>query len=256
MEVQTTTMLIILFAGIIFTTFMFGYRKVSEGQTFDMERYAKTLGYVALLALGSYVATGLVPDFAAILAQLEQGIPNAQEILALATAVLFGVINFFLKKTSPAAPAQMVKPAVSTPSVLVPAYLNYGLGKVLGIYGHSALANPPRPSQTFDINMIPTLFFDVEVVRSGTIAMQLIIDNIIQKKWMPDMQGLEPYQTTDLGVIGAIQPYAFNIWYNEQTPGEHTINIWLGYYDVAGKNPVWVSNNIFKVTLTGKKSPE
>jgi hypothetical protein len=123
MEVQTTTMLIILFAGIIFTTFMFVYRKVSEGQTFDMERYAKTLGYVAILALGSYVATGLVPDFAAILAQLEQGIPNAQEILALATAVLFGVVNFFLKKTAPPVPAQVAKPSfvpMAEPAPVIP----------------------------------------------------------------------------------------------------------------------------------------
>jgi hypothetical protein len=245
-------MLIILFAGIIFTTFMFVYRKVSEGQTFDMERYAKTLGYVAILALGSYVATGLVPDFAAILVQLEQGIPNAPELLALVTAIVFGIINFFLKKTGIDAPVQTVKPATA-PAGVSPPVSNYGIGKVLGIYGHSALANPPLPAQTFDINMIPTLFFNVEVVRSGTITMQLIIDNIIQKKWMPNMQGLEPYQTTNMGPVGAIQPYAFNIWYNEQTPGEHTINILLGYYDVAGKNPVWVSNDVFKVTLTGKK---
>jgi hypothetical protein len=255
MDVQTQLVMILLFGGIIYTTVMFGYRKLSQGQAFDLQRYATTLGYVALLALGSYIATGLIPDFAAILVQLEQGIPNAPELMALATSVGLGIINLFYKKqTGTTTPVPTIKPvAASIPQPVAATPSNYGIGKVLGIYGGSAKGNEPRMTQSYDVNMIPAMFFDVEVVKAGVVAMELIIDNVVQKKWMPDMQGEEPYQTGKFDVVGSKLAYPFSIWYPQAVVGEHTVNILLGYYDKDGKNPVWVSQTNCKITFTGVK---
>lgn len=255
MDGQTTTTMIILFGGIIYTTAMFVYRKLSQGQTFDLQRYALTLGYVALLAIGAYMATGIMPNFEQILLQLEEGLPDAPALMALMVSVGLGIVNFLYKKqTQPATPTTTIQPAVAAPAQpQVVAPQTFGIGKVLGIYGGSASANPPQQSYTCDVNQVPTMFFEVEVIRSGVAAMELVIDNIIQKKWMPDMQGNEPYQTAKFDPVGARLPYAFTIWSNEVTVGEHSVNILLGYYDANGQNPTWTSNNQFKITFTGTK---
>jgi hypothetical protein len=118
MDIQTTAAMVLLIAGILYVTAMFVYRKITEGQVFDLQRYATTLGYVAMVAVGAYIVTGVVPDFNAVLAEVEQGIPEGAALLTVATSFIFGLINFLLKKakTSPTAVAVSAsKPTVGVP---------------------------------------------------------------------------------------------------------------------------------------------
>jgi hypothetical protein len=118
MDIQTTASMVLLIAGILYVTAMFVYRKITEGQVFDLQRYATTLGYVAMVAVGAYIVTGVVPDFNAVLGEVEQGIPEGAALLTVVTSFIFGLINFFLKKakTSPTATAvAAAKPTAGVP---------------------------------------------------------------------------------------------------------------------------------------------
>ena len=92
-------MLSIMVGGIIFVTGMYFFRKVTAGEAFSIEKYGQTLGYVSLLAVGAYVATGAIPDFNAILIQLSEEIPEASAVATLGFSVLLGLYNKLMKST-------------------------------------------------------------------------------------------------------------------------------------------------------------
>lgn len=243
--------MILLFGGIIYVTAMFIYRKIAEGEKFDLAKYGQTFGYVAIVAVTAYLATGALPNFEEILATIfSAGIPNLDAILALATALLLGIIQKIFKISAAKQQAsQVVTPA--TPTAEVP---KYGKGKILGIYGGSASGDTPKQAVSFDVNMVPRLFIDVQVIEAGVAAMQLVIDGIIQKSWNPDQAGKEPF--IDVMFNSGIQPYAIYMPGTYRLPGDHTVSIRMGYFDKNGMNPTWVSIDNFKVALTGTKFQE
>ena len=256
METLTTQFIvtmILLFGGIIYVTAMFIYRKIAEGEQFDLAKYGQTFGYVAIVAVTAYLATGALPNFEEILATIfSAGIPNLDAILALATALLLGIIQKIFKISAAKQQAsQVVTPASPSAPAEVP---KYGKGKILGIYGGSASGDTPKPSLSFDVNMVPRLFIDVQVIEAGVAAMQLVIDGIIQKQWNPDQQGKEPF--IDVMFTSGIQPYAIYVPGTYRTSGDHSVSIRMGYFDKNGQNPTWVSIDNFKMTLTGTKFQE
>jgi hypothetical protein len=111
MDLQLTLTYLLLFAGVLYVTIMFLYRRVTAGEQFDAQKYATTFGYVALVAIGAYVVTGALPDFNDVYLQLQAGIPEGAEILTLLTTVLIGIIQK-LFKAKPVSTLPVVKPQV------------------------------------------------------------------------------------------------------------------------------------------------
>lgn len=248
-ETQFILTMVLLFGGIIYVTAMFVFRKLSEGEKFDLAKYAQTLGYVAIVAIMAYLATGALPNFEEILANLfAVGIPSIDAILTLATALLLGIIQKLFKLQGAKTGTVVATPATPKPTT---GGQNAGKGKVLGIYGGSAMGATPQQSVTFDINMIPTLFFNVATSSPGPVGMQLIIDGIIQKKWMPDFSSNDAMVIAKFPDNPSTLPFAFTLFSNFRVAGEHTVSIRLGYVDNEGKNPVWTSLDTYKITLTG-----
>ena len=101
----------ILVGGILFVTGMYFFRKITAGEQFDLKRYGETLGYVTLLAVGAYVATGIIPDFTAILAKLEAGLPESSTIMTLAVTTGLAIYNKIIKLTgAPTEPTATTDP--------------------------------------------------------------------------------------------------------------------------------------------------
>jgi hypothetical protein len=251
-DTQFIITLILLLGGILYVSAMAIYRKISGGEQFDLQKYGQTFGYVAIVAVGAFIATGVLPNFDEILTQvLSVPLPSINELLILATAVFTGIVQKVYK-------IQVAKKedAVATPAQPAPGTIpgqNAGKGKVLGIYGGSAKGSLPQQTLVIDVNMVPTLFFDVSVLAAGPIAMQLIIDGIIQKKWLPDTGSDDGVVTAKFmqEQVGLSLPYAFQLASNFRTPGEHSVAIRLGYFDTVGKISGWFSLDTYKITLTG-----
>lgn len=129
-----------------------------------------------------------------------------------------------------------------------------GICKVLGIYGHSA-GQTPQQSLEFDVNMIPTLFFDIECVETGTVAMKLVIDNIMQKKWMPDTSIESGIRTTKMGTVGQKMPMSFVFPPDRRTPGDHAIVVMTGTSTVNDEVN-WLKQDKFTIKFTGEKFAE
>jgi hypothetical protein len=89
-DTQTIITMAVLFAGIVYVTAMYIYRKATAGETFNLESYAKTFGYVAIVAVVAYITTGVLPDFNALLTQILASFPDSGTVLAgISTIIIY-----------------------------------------------------------------------------------------------------------------------------------------------------------------------
>ena len=116
-DMQLTITALLLISGVLYVSLMFIYRRLTAGETFDLQKYALTFGYVALLAVGAYIVAGAVPDFNAIFIQVQEGIPDSAGVLTLLTTVLIGIIQQLFKRTSGTSvtTTAAVKPTAAVP---------------------------------------------------------------------------------------------------------------------------------------------
>jgi hypothetical protein len=254
-DTQFIITMMLLLGGIVYVTAMFVYRKIAQGESFDLQKYGQTFGYVAIVALIAYVTTGALPNFEEILNQvLESGIPGLDAILTLATALIIGIVQKVSRIGTTTTTTAVVSSTSGTTANSTS--VSTGAGKVQGIYGGSARGDTPKAAITYDVNMVPTLFFDIQASATGAAAAQLIIDNVIQKEFMPDTQGVEPMITVKFNAIGEILPVAFYLDQKYRTTGDHSISLRMGRFDAKGLISEWVSLDTFKLTLTGTKFTE
>lgn len=99
-DTQTIVTVAVLFAGIIYTTVMYIYRKATAGEAFDLEKYALTFGYVAIVAVAAYITTGVLPDFDAFLTQILASFPDSGTVLAGISTIIIYVFHQGTKKTA------------------------------------------------------------------------------------------------------------------------------------------------------------
>jgi hypothetical protein len=102
----------------------------------------------------------------------------------------------------------------------MPAIFDPGEVTIPGIYGHSASGGVPQPEQTFDVNQVPTMFFDYQVVKPGSPVFAVLIDGQLIK---------DSVNNTNLPPPGQKRPYAFWIPMKYRTPGRHEITVEFGY---------------------------
>ena len=89
-DTQTIITMAVLFAGIVYVTAMYIYRKATAGETFNLESYAQTFGYVAIVAVAAYITTGVLPDFNALLTQILASFPDSGTVLAgISTIIIY-----------------------------------------------------------------------------------------------------------------------------------------------------------------------
>ena len=89
-DTQTIITMAVLFAGIVYVTAMYIYRKATAGETFNLESYAQTFGYVAIVAIVAYITTGVLPDFNALLTQILASFPDSGTVLAgISTIIIY-----------------------------------------------------------------------------------------------------------------------------------------------------------------------
>jgi multisubunit Na+/H+ antiporter MnhE subunit len=102
---STELTMAVMSGGIAYVTIMFFYNKVKNGETFNASQYAETLGYISLVAVAAYVANGVIPDFGAILQQVQASTPDSSTLLALITAVLAYFYKHFTSSSAVAVPS-------------------------------------------------------------------------------------------------------------------------------------------------------
>lgn len=119
-DISTIATMAVLAGGIIYVSAMFFYRKIKSGETFNAEKYALTFGYIALVAVATYITTNVIPDFDAILTQVSSGLPDNGTILALLTAVGAWLYKHFTSTSAATAttPAQTVATITAAKSTL------------------------------------------------------------------------------------------------------------------------------------------
>ena len=89
-DTQTIITMAVLFAGIVYVTAMYIYRNATAGETFNLESYAQTFGYVAIVAIVAYITTGVLPDFNALLTQILASFPDSGTVLAgISTIIIY-----------------------------------------------------------------------------------------------------------------------------------------------------------------------
>ena len=88
-DISTIATMAVLAGGIIYVSAMYFYRRITAGETFSLEKYAQTFGYIALVSVAAYIATSALPDFDSILTQVTAsgGTGDTGTILALLTTV-------------------------------------------------------------------------------------------------------------------------------------------------------------------------
>lgn len=263
-DVQNLLLWAILLGGLFYQTTMFIFRAIQGGEQFSLQKYALTYGYVAILAVITYFATGSIPGVDAVMIQLTS-VPTVATILPLIMAAIFGIFQQGSRlvgsktvattttttETPPGPYAN--KPASGGDMITVTQY--QGRGKLTGIYGGSAAGNTPVNSLTYDINQIPTLFFDVIGVETGTIAMRIAIDGVTLKKWTSNNQSDTGIFTGKVTTVGERMPMAFYMWDNFCIPGTHIVAISIGKFNSQGL-AVWDEIENYTVTLTGTKPLE
>ena len=245
LNMQTLVPWIILSAGLIYETSMFIYRKAMGGEQFNLEKYALTYGYVALLAVVAYITTGVIPGVSEVMVQLTE-VPDYTAVLPILTAIIFGLFQQGSKVVTArqtATQTSTVPTAVTSPQVALPQtnMTPQALGYVLGIYGGSAKGSPPQQSFTCDINQIPMMFFDFMVERSGKLMYQVFCDSIN----MTEMMG------TNVTEVGKTFPYDFYLNHNIRKPGAHKLVILIGQQDMGTALITWDRRYDYTVTFTG-----
>ena len=99
-DTQTIITVAVLFAGIVYVTAMYIYRKATAGESFDLEKYAQTFGYVAIVAVAAYIATGVLPDFNALLTQILTSFPDSGTVLAGISTIIIYLFHQGTKTTT------------------------------------------------------------------------------------------------------------------------------------------------------------
>ena len=129
---------------------------------------------------------------------------------------------------------------------------------VLGIYGHSAYANPPQQEVEFDVNQVPMMFYDYLPLVNGTVFTSMLIDGQQLKDHQLEVR--QVWVQTDSNVVAR---RASDFWVPQKfrTPGRHTVTVRVGIYEtykVLGIFPsqriVWVDSKSFGLTFTGIKA--
>jgi len=118
-DISTIATMAVLAGGIIYVSAMYFYRKITAGETFNLEKYATTFGYIALVSVAAYIATSALPDFDSILSQVTAagGTADTGTILALLTTVGAWVYKNVLGKISTTTTSAVTTTAASTSSV-------------------------------------------------------------------------------------------------------------------------------------------
>ena len=99
-DTQTIITMAVLFAGIVYVTAMYIYRKATAGETFNLESYAQTFGYVAIVAVVAYITTGVLPDFNALLTQILASFPDSGTVLAGVSTIIIYLFDQGTKSVS------------------------------------------------------------------------------------------------------------------------------------------------------------
>ena len=99
-DTQTIITMAVLFAGIVYVTAMYIYRKATAGETFNLESYAQTFGYVAIVAIVAYITTGVLPDFNALLTQILASFPDSGTVLAGVSTIIIYLFHQGTKSVS------------------------------------------------------------------------------------------------------------------------------------------------------------
>ena len=99
-DTQTIITMAVLFAGIVYVTAMYIYRKATAGETFNLESYAQTFGYVAIVAVAAYITTGVLPDFNALLTQILASFPDSGTVLAGVSTIIIYLFDQGTKSVS------------------------------------------------------------------------------------------------------------------------------------------------------------
>ena len=99
-DTQTIITMAVLFAGIVYVTAMYIYRKATAGETFNLESYAQTFGYVAIVAIVAYITTGVLPDFNALLTQILASFPDSGTVLAGVSTIIIYLFDQGTKSVS------------------------------------------------------------------------------------------------------------------------------------------------------------
>ena len=119
-DISTTATIAVMAGGIIYVSTMFFYRKITAGETFSLEKYAQTFGYIALVAIAAYITTSAIPDFDAILSQVtaSNGTADSGTILSLLTVVGAWLYKNVLGKISTTTITTTTTTAASTATVV------------------------------------------------------------------------------------------------------------------------------------------
>ena len=112
-DTQTIITMAVLFAGIVYVTAMYIYRKATAGETFNLESYAQTFGYVAIVAIVAYITTGVLPDFNALLTQILASFPDSGTVLAGVSTI---IIYLFHQGTNSVSATSTTNAAATTAS--------------------------------------------------------------------------------------------------------------------------------------------
>ena len=99
-DTQTIITMAVLFAGIVYVTAMYIYRKATAGETFNLESYAQTFGYVAIVSIVAYITTGVLPDFNALLTQILASFPDSGTVLAGVSTIIIYLFHQGTKSVS------------------------------------------------------------------------------------------------------------------------------------------------------------
>jgi len=124
---------------------------------------------------------------------------------------------------------------------------------VLGIYGDSASAHVPAPSLTCDVNQIPEMFADLQVLATGSGFYSIYMDNEPLKD--NQMQNIRARS------VGEKIPISYWIPQKHRIPGDHVITIktgaetteTFGLNDGKVEIPVIFTSQDFGLKFTGQK---
>ncbi len=188
-------------------------------------------------------------------------------LVVVALSYLYGK-NVGVKTTAAAttAPAEPAAPAatpasVPAPVATVPAKTTEGRlpdakVTVIGIYGDTASGNIPGPSYTCDVNQVPELFADLQVLVTGSGFYSIFIDNAPLKD-----NAMQNFKAT---TIGEKIPISFWIPQKYRVPGDHIVTITtgaettndFGLNDGKAEIPVVFTSQNFGLKFTGVKAGE
>jgi len=127
---------------------------------------------------------------------------------------------------------------------------------ILGIYGDSAAAHIPGPSFFCDVNQVPELYADLQVLVTGSGFYSIFMDNEPLKD-----NAMQNYKAR---TIGEKIPISFWIPQKYRTPGDHILSIItgaettkdFGLNDGKAETPVVFTQQNFGLKFTGVKAGE